>query len=175
MCNHFHFAYCVNHTRLALANRCLQNSLWDRKPSPHNPKKRKPSPSPHHKNSHLAHHPPPVPIHTCTSSSASMHVTAYRGGKHLARRLPPLPGCRQTPPHFATSACCRLSPSTSSTLLAVDPAPLGWGICHTEGFFLMDDNVTNLMRYYLISHPSSSASFNHASEITVNSFLFELI
>ena len=39
----------------------------------------------------------------------------------------------------------------------------------------MDDKVTNLMRYYLISYPSSSAYFNHLAEITVNSFLFELI
>ena len=91
--------------------------------------------------------PPLVPIHTCTSSSASMHGTAYRGGNHLARRLPPPPGCWQSPPHIATSAC-RLSPSTFSTLLAVDPAPLGWGICRT---------------------------FNHPAEIIVNSFLFELI
>ena len=43
------------------------------------------------------------------------------------------------------------------------------------GFFLMDDKVTNLTRYYLISYPSSSASFNHPAEIAVNSFLFELI
>jgi hypothetical protein len=43
------------------------------------------------------------------------------------------------------------------------------------GFFLMDNKVTNLMRYYLISYPSSSASFNHPAEIAVNSFLFELI
>ena len=90
------------------------------------PTSQKPSPRPP---------PPPVPIHTCTSSSASMHGTAYRGGNHLARRLPLPPGCRQSPPHFATSACRRLSPSTFSMLLAVDPAPLGWGICRTEGSF----------------------------------------
>ena len=123
VCNRFRFASCVNHTRLALANRCLRNSLWDRKPSPPNSKKKT-----------LTIPPPSVPIHTCTSSSASMHGTTYRGGKHLARRLPP-PGCWQSPPHFATSACHRLSPSTFSTLLAVDPAPLGWGICRTEGSF----------------------------------------
>ena len=39
----------------------------------------------------------------------------------------------------------------------------------------MDNKVTNLMSYYLISYPSSSASFNHPAEITVNSFLFALI
>ena len=43
------------------------------------------------------------------------------------------------------------------------------------GFFLMDDKVTNLTRYCLISYPSSSASFNHPAKIAVNSFLFELI
>ena len=59
VCNDFHFAYCVNHTRLALANRRPQNSLWDGKPSPPNSKKkkRKPSLSPRHKNPHPAHHP----------------------------------------------------------------------------------------------------------------------
>ena len=101
--------------------------------------KRKPSPSPRHKNPHPARQylgpSGTFPIHTCTSSSASMHGTAYRGGNHLARRLPPPPGFRQSQPHFATSACRRLSPSTFSTLLAVDPAPLGWGICRTEGSF----------------------------------------
>ena len=66
--------------------------------------------------------------------------TAYRGGKHLARRLPPLPGCQKSPPHFATSSCRRLSPSTFSTLLEVDQAPLGWGICPTEGFHGRQDN-----------------------------------
>ena len=40
MCNDFHFACCVNHTRFALANRRPQNSLWDRKPSPPNSKKK---------------------------------------------------------------------------------------------------------------------------------------
>src|SRR4051812_30080144 len=82
--------------------------------------KRKPSPS-HITKTLTPPPPPPLPIHTCTSSSASMHATAYCGGNHLAQRLPPPPGCRQTPPHFATSACRRLSPSTLSTLLAVDP------------------------------------------------------
>jgi len=96
--------------------------------------KRKPSPSPCHK---PRPPPPPVPIHTYTSSSASMHGTAYRGGNHLAQRLPPPPGCRQTPPHFTTSSCRHLSPSTFSTLLVVDPDPLGWGICRTEGSFLL--------------------------------------
>ena len=90
------------------------------------PTSQKPSPCPP---------PPPVPIHTCTSSSAYMHGTAYRGGNHLARRMPPPPGCRQTPPQFATSACRRLSPSNFSMLLAVDPAPPGWGIRRIEGFF----------------------------------------
>ena len=146
MCNGFHFACCVNHTWLALANHCLQNSLWDRKPSPPNSKKKtltiptsqKPSPHPP---------PPPVPIHTSTSSFVSMHGTAYRGGKHLARLLPPPRGCRQSPPHFATSACRRLSPSTFSTLFAVDPAPLGWGIYCTEGSFCNIPNFQFGMLY----------------------------
>ena len=138
VCNDFHFACCVNHTRFALANRRPQNSLWDRKPSPPNSKKKKENP--HHPHVTKTLTPPAtpcgtVPIHTCTSSSASMHGTTYHGGNHLARCLPPPPGCRQTPPHFATSACRHLSPSTFSTLLAVDPAPLGWGICRTEGSF----------------------------------------
>ena len=34
----------------------------------------------------------------------------------------------------------------------------------------MHDKVTNLMRYYLISYPSSSASYKHPAEIAVNSF-----
>ena len=138
VCNDFHFACCVNHTRFALANRRPQNSLWDRKPSPPNSKKKKENPSHPHVTKTLtpARHPMPlVPIHTCTRSSASMNGTAYSGGNHLARCLPPPPGCRQSPPHFATSACRRLSPSTFSTLLAVDPSPLTWGICHTEGSF----------------------------------------
>ena len=136
VCNDFHFACCVNHTRFALANRRPQNSLWDRKPSPPNSKKKKETPHyPHVTKTSPRLPPPPVPIHTYTRSSASMHGTAYHSGNHLARRLPPPPGCRQSPPHFATSACRRLSPSTFSTLLAVDPAPLGWGIFRTEGFF----------------------------------------
>ena len=39
----------------------------------------------------------------------------------------------------------------------------------------MDDKVTNLTRYYLISYPSSSAFFNHPTEIAMNSFLFVMI
>src|SRR6266498_4452188 len=88
VCNYFHIACCVNHTRLALANRCLRNSVWDRKPSPPSSKKKKktltiptsqkPSPRPP---------PPPVPINTRISSSASMHGPAYRGDNHLARCL----------------------------------------------------------------------------------------
>ena len=97
--------------------------------------KRKPSPSPRHKNPHPARHPLRSPFTPAQAPPRLCHGTAYRGGKHLARLLPPLPGCRQSPPHFATSACRRLSPSTFSTLLAVDPAPLGWGICRTEGSF----------------------------------------
>ena len=138
MCNDFHFSCCVNHTRFALANRRPQNSLWDRKPSPPNSKKKnktltiptsqKPSPrSP----------PPPVrsPFTPAQAPPRLCHGTAYHGGKYLARRLPPPPGCWQSPLHFATSTCRRLSPSTFSTLLVVDPAPLGWGICRTEGSF----------------------------------------
>ena len=88
--------------------------------------KRKPSPSSGHENPHPRPPPPPVPIHTCTSSSASMHGTAYRSDNHLARRLLPPPGCRQTPSHFTTSTCRCLSPSSLSTLLAVEPArPVG--------------------------------------------------
>ena len=83
------FASCVNHTRLALANCHLQNSLWDRKPSAPNSKKIKENPHHPHVTKTLTPPPPPlVPIHTCTSSSASMHGTAYRGGNHLARHLP---------------------------------------------------------------------------------------
>ena len=78
MCNDFHFACCVNHTRFALANRRPQNSLWDRKPSPPNSKKKKENP--HHPHVTKTLTPPAtrlgpsgtVPIHTCTSSSASM-------------------------------------------------------------------------------------------------------
>ena len=138
VCNDFRFACCVNHARLALANHCLQNSLWDKKPSPPNSKKKKENPHHPHVTKTLtpARHPmPPVPIHTCTSSSASMHGSAYRGGNHLARRVPPPPGCRQTPPHFSTFACRRLSPSTFSMMLMVDPTSLGSGICRTEGSF----------------------------------------
>ena len=136
MCNDFHFACCVNHTQLALGNRRLQNSLWDRKPSPPNSKKKKENPHHPHVTKTLTPPPPPlVPIHTCTSSSASMHGIAYHGGNHLAQRLPPPPGCRQSPLQFATFVCRHLSPSTFSTLLAGDPAPLGWGICRTEGSF----------------------------------------
>ena len=84
--NDFHFVYCVNHTRFALAKRLPQNSLWYRKPSPPNSKnkKRKPSPSPRHKNPHPARYPlgpsGTFPIHTCTSSSASMpwHRLSWR-------------------------------------------------------------------------------------------------
>ena len=136
MCNYFDFAYCVNHTRLALANRRLRNSCGTE--NPHHPiqkRKKKTLTIPTSQKTSPRPPPPPVPIHTCTSSSGSMHGTAYRGGKHFARRLPPLPGCRQSPLHFANSACHRLSPSTLSTLLAVDPAPPDWGIRRIEGFF----------------------------------------
>ena len=78
--------------------------------------------------------PPRVPIHTYTSSSTSMHGTAYRAGNHLAQRMPPPPSGRQTPPHFATFACRCLSQSTFSTLLGVDPALPGWGICRAKVF-----------------------------------------
>ena len=136
MCNDFHFACCVNHTWLALANHCLRNSLWDRKPSPPNSKrKKKPSPSPRHKNPHPARHPLWSPFTPAQAPLRLCHGTAYRDGKHLARRLPPPPGCRQSPLHFATSTCRRLSPLTFLTLLAVDPAPLSWEICCTEGSF----------------------------------------
>ena len=81
-----------------------------------------------------AHHPLRSPFTPAQAPPRLCHGTAYHGGKHLARRLPP-PGCRQSPPHFATSACRRLSPSSFSMLLAIDPAPLGWGICRTEGSF----------------------------------------
>src|SRR5215216_6283985 len=97
--------------------------------------KRKPSPSPRHKNPHPARHPLRSPFITAQAPPRLCHGTAYRGGKHLARRLLPPLGCRQSPPHFVTSACRRLSPSTFSTLLAVVPAPLDWGICRTEGSF----------------------------------------
>src|SRR3989337_2998263 len=80
----------------------------------------------------LPHCPPPTsappvcsPFTPAQAPPRLCHGTAYCGGKHLARRLPPLSGCRQSPPHFATSACRRLSPSTFSTLLVVEPAPLG--------------------------------------------------
>ena len=141
MCNDFHFACYINHTRFALANHRPQNSLWDRKPSSPNSKKKKEN----------THHPhvtktltlPATPSAPSVRSPFTLaqapprlcHGTTYRGGKHLARRLPLPPGCRQSPPHFGTSAFRRLSPSTFSTLLAVDPAPLGWGICRTEGSF----------------------------------------
>ena len=128
---------CVNHTLFALANRRPRNSLWDRKPSPRNSKKKKENPHHPHVTKTLTptcHPMHPVPIHAGTSSSMSMLGSAYRDGNHLARRLPP-PGCPQTPPHFATSACRRLSPSIFLMLLAVDPAPLGWGICCTEVSF----------------------------------------
>ena len=99
VCNEFRFACCVNHTRLALANCCLRNSLWDRKPSPPNSKKekRKPSPSPRHKNPHPRPPPPPVrsPFTPAQAPLRLCHGTAYRGGKHLARRLPSPPGYRE--------------------------------------------------------------------------------
>ena len=79
--------------------------------------------------------PPPVPIHTCTSFSTLMQGTAYHGGNHLARRLLLPPGCRQTPLHFAMSACRHLPPSNFSTLLMVDPSPPGWVIHRIEVFF----------------------------------------
>ena len=140
MCNDYRFACCVNHTQFALANRRPQNSLWDRKPSPPNSKKKKLSPHHPHvtKTLTLPATPSAPPVRSqFTPAQAPPHLchgTAYRGGKHLALLLPP-PGCRQSPPHFTTSACRRLSPSTFLTLLAVDPAPLGWGICCTEGSF----------------------------------------
>ena len=97
--------------------------------------KRKPSPSPRHKNPHPTCHPLRSPFTPAQAPPRLCHGTAYHGGKHLARRLLPPPGCRQSPPHFATSACRRLSPSTFSTLLVVDLALLGWGIYRTEGSF----------------------------------------
>ena len=137
MCNDFHFACCVNHTRLALANCRLRNSLWDKKPSP--PKSKNKKENPHHP--HVRRtlttpcHPLRSPFTPAQAPLRLCHGTTYRGGKHLARHLPPPPGYCQSPPHFATSACRRLSPSTFSMLLAVDPAPPGWGIRRTEVFF----------------------------------------
>ena len=140
MCNDYHFACCVNHTRFTLANRRPKNSLWDRKPSPANSKKKKENPDHPHVTKTLtppATAPAPLVRSPFTPAQAPPRLcqgTAYRGGKHLARHLPP-PGYRQSPPHFTTFACRRLSPSTFSTLLTVDPAPLGWGIFRTEGSF----------------------------------------
>ena len=111
-----------------------------RNSSKNNSKKKKENP--HHPHVTKTHTPPATPstppVHSPFTPAQAppclCHGTAYSGGKNLARRMSP-PGCRQSPSHFATSACRRLSPLTFSTLLAVDPAPLGWGICHTEGFF----------------------------------------
>ena len=141
VCNDFHFSCCVNHTWFALENRRPQIFLWDRKPSPPNSKRKKENP--HHPHVTKTLTPPATPSAPLVRSPFTpaqapprlCHGTAYHGGKHLARRLPPPLGCRHSPPHFATSACHRLSPSTFSMLLAVDPAPLGWGICRTEGSF----------------------------------------
>ena len=135
VCNDYHFACCVNHTR-SLQQTIAPKILCGTE-NPHHPiqkrKKKtltiptsqKPSPRPP---------PPPVrsPFTPAQAPPRLCHGTAYRSGKHLARRLPPPPGCRQSPPHFTTSACRRLSPSTLLALLVVDPAPLGWGICRTE-------------------------------------------
>ena len=38
--------------------------------------------------------------------------------------------------------------------------------------FLMENQVTNLLKYSIISYPSPSAPFNHPAEITVDSFFF---
>ena len=141
MCNEFHFACYVNHTRFALANHRPQNSLWDRKPSPPNSKTKKENP--HHPHITKTLTPPATlsapavrsPFTPVQAPPRLCHGTAYHSGKHLDRRLLPLLGCWQSPTHFATSACRRLSPSTSSTLLVVDLAPLGWGICRIEGSF----------------------------------------
>ena len=141
VCNDFHFACCVNHTRFALANRHPQNSLLDRKPSPPNSKKKKENPHHPHvtKTLTLPATPsaPPVrsPFTPAQDPPRLCHGTAYCSGKHLARRLPPPLGYWQSPPHFATSACRRLSPLIFSMLLADDPALLGWGICRTKGSF----------------------------------------
>jgi hypothetical protein len=38
--------------------------------------------------------------------------------------------------------------------------------------FLIENQETNLLKYSIISYPSSSAPFNHPAEIDVDSFLF---
>ena len=93
VCNDFHFACCVNHTQLTLANRCLWNYLWDWKPSPPNSKKEKENPHHPHVTKTLTPDAtpsaPPVrsPFTPAQAPPRLCHGTAYRGGKHLARRL----------------------------------------------------------------------------------------
>ena len=60
VCNDFHFACCVNHTRFALANRRPQNSLWDRKRSPPDSKNKKENPHHLHVKKNLT--PPATPF-----------------------------------------------------------------------------------------------------------------
>src|SRR3989337_2627497 len=83
VCNDFHFACCVNHTRLALANRCLQNSLWDRKPSPPNSKKKKENPHHPHVTKTL------TPLATPSGPHSHLHKLLHVYAWHrLSRRQP---------------------------------------------------------------------------------------
>jgi hypothetical protein len=140
--------------------------------NPHHPiqkGKKKTLTIPTSQNPHPARHPPGP--HSHLHSSATLHVTAYRRGNHLARCLSPTPAAgkphRISPLPLAAAYRHRLSRRGSpSTQLRVI------GESAVLELFLMENQVTNLLKYSIISYPSPSAPFNHPAEIAVDSFFF---
>jgi hypothetical protein len=145
---------------IILGQKTLTTQFQKEKENPHHPHVTKPSP------------PPATPCsQSHLHSSATLHVTAYRRGNQLARRLSPPPAAtkphRISPLSLAAAYHHRLSrrgsPSTQLRLI---------GESAVLGLFLMENPVTNLLKYSIISYPSPSAPFNHPTEITVDSFFF---